>query len=402
MRLSARYRAVGHQVTNEIIDTRLTEWATPRQAEFIEAINKHGSLRAAARSLGINHQPMLRSLEGLKRRAASAGYAPGHFADGVAPGYRMGKVTVQRGPNGVERVWERQHPEAANLEALVERLEERLKDFPRFGPVDPPAPRYGHLTNFLGLFDLHIGEKISSDDPEGRWDLAIAKRTIVGSAVHAMSVAPKAKRLVICFGGDAMHYDGVTPVTPTSKHVLHSDGDFDDMVDATLDIATAVIDEGLRTHEEVYLVWATGNHDLSTSRMLRKMFGRLYADEPRLTVVQSRLDYFAMKFGKVMLCIHHGHGAKLTDFAGIFASMFREMWGQTTYAYGHRGHEHHIHAKEKGGMVSTQHPSLAPSDDYALGKGLISRRGCIMMTYHDEYGEVGQNTTRPEMLGLAA
>ncbi len=49
-------------------------------------------------------------------------------------------------------------------------------------------------------------------------------------------------------------------------------------------------------------------------------------------------------------------------------------------------------------MVATQHPSLAPSDDYALSKGLISRRGCMMLTYHDEYGEVSRCTTRPEML----
>ena len=31
-------------------------------------------------------------------------------------------------------------------------------------------------------------------------------------------------------------------------------------------------------------------------------------------------------------------------------------------------------------------------------QGLISRRGCLMVTYHDEYGEVSRNTTRPEML----
>lgn len=380
------------------VDPKLKDYATPRQVQVIDAVIETGTQEKAAQKLGVTKNAVFESLQAVKKKAARAGYAPGHWDDGVAPGYVLGKVTLERrNPDGTKR-WERHHPEAVNIEAFLARCEERLKDFPRFAPIEPPAPTSAPLTNFLGLFDLHIGEKISSDDPAGRWDIAIAKRTIISSAAHAMKVAPKAKRLVICFGGDAMHYDGVTPVTPTSKHVLHSDGDFDDMVDATLDIALAVIDEGLRTHEEVHLIWATGNHDLSTSRMLRKMFGRLYADEPRLIVLQSKLDFYALRFGKVMLCIHHGHGAKLTDYASIFASMFREMWGQTQYAYGHRGHEHHIASKEKGGLVATQHPSLAPSDDYALGKGLISRRGCIMTTYHDEYGEVGQNTTRPEML----
>lgn len=385
------------------IDPRILEHGdpTPTQRRYAEAVTEHGGAIDAAIALGVTKSAITNAVAALRKKAARKGMAPGHWDSGVAPGYRMGKVTVQRKNEDGTYRWERMSPDGVDLEALLERCDERLKDFHRFAPVHPPEPVGGSLTNFLGLFDLHIGEKISSDDLYGRWDIEIAKHTIVGCATHAMRVAPKAKRLVICFGGDAMHYDGVTPVTPTSKHVLHADGDFDDMVDATLDIALAVIDEGLRTHEEIHLVWATGNHDLSTSRMLRKMFGRLYAEEPRLTVVQSRLDYYAMKFGKVMLCIHHGHGAKLMDYASIFASMFREMWGQTVYAYGHRGHEHHIHSKEKGGMLSTQHPSLAPSDDYALSKGLISRRGCIMTTYHDEYGEVGQNTTRPEMLEAA-
>lgn len=376
------------------------EHLTPRQWEILEAIDRFKSQYRAAKELGVAVNCVNEAYQASKKKLAKVGRAPGHFNDGTAPGYRMGKVTVQRGPGGVERVWERQHPEAVSLEAILERCEARLRDFPRFRAAKPPVPAKAPLTNFLGLFDLHIGEKISSDDPAGRWDIATAKSVIVSSATHAINSAPKAKRLVICFGGDAMHYDGLSPVTPTSKHVLHSDGDFGDMVDATLEVAFAVTAEGLRTHDEVYLIWATGNHDLASSHMIRKMLAHIYAGEPRLTVVQSKLDYYALRFGKVMIGVHHGHGAKLLDYAGIFASMFRQMWGEAEYAYAHRGHEHHIHEKEKGGMVATQHPSLAPSDDYALGKGLISRRGCMVITYHDEFGEVGRSTIRPEMLGL--
>ena len=380
-------------------DPVIREMATEKELAVLDELRTGASQREAAERLGCVKSNINDVLGRLKERAAKRGHAPGHFADGVAPGYRMGKVTVQRGPGGVERVWERQHPEQQSLEALMARCEERLQDFPRFAPVAPPTDtRSAGLTNFLGLFDLHIGEKISSDDPAGRWDIEIAKRTITACAGHALSVAPKAQRLVLCFGGDAMHYDGLTPVTPTSRHVLHSDGDFDDMVDAVLDVAITVIDEGLRTHPEVYVIWAVGNHDLASSAWMRKMLGRIYEREPRLSVVQSKLAYYALRFGKTMIGVHHGHGAKLTELAGVFASMFREMWGRAEYAYAHAGHQHHIHEKEKGGMLATQHPTLAPSDDYALGKGLISRRGMMLVTYSDDSGEVGRATVRPEML----
>lgn len=386
-------------------DPKLLAHATPAQRRAYEAYCQTGSFRKAADLLGMSADAARLAVKRLEAEAARKGYAPGHFTGGVAPGYQMGKVTVQRVERDEEGrlvgvTWERMHPELKTLDEITRRCEERLQDFPRFAPVAPPEPASAPLTNFLGLFDLHIGEKISAEDPAARWDIDIAKRTITASVAHAIRVAPKAKRMVLCFGGDAAHYDGLEPVTPRSKHVLHSDGDFDDMVDAVLDVAVFAIDEALRTHEEVYLIWAEGNHDLASSVWMRKMLARIYADEPRLIVVQSKVPYYALRFGKVMLCVHHGHGAKLTDYAGIFASMFRSMWGQAEYAYAHRGHEHHINEKERGGLLATQHPSLAPSDDYAMGKGLISRRGCMMITYHDEYGEVSRNTTRPEMLGL--
>lgn len=383
-----------------MIDPRIMALATERERRIVEALELHGTHRKAAAALDCAQSNIGDALNKLKKRAARLGVAPGHFEAGVADGFRMGKVTIQRGPLGVERVWERQHPEEVALEAFMDRCDERLKDFPAFEPIAVPAPRDGHLTNLLGLFDLHIGESISSADPAGRWNLATARRTITASVAHALSVAPKAKRLVLVFGGDVGHYDGMKPVTPRSRHVLHADGDFDDMVDAVLDLVIWTIHRGLETHEEVHAVYMEGNHDEASSVWMRKLLARVFRDEPRLTVVQSRVPYYAIEFGKVMLCFHHGHGSKLTELAGKFAAMFREMWGRAVYAYAHAGHQHHIHEKEKDGLIATQHPTLAPSDDYALSKGLISRRGCMLVTYHDAFGEVARNTTRPEMLDV--
>lgn len=375
--------------------------ASPVDIKYLDAMSAHGTQRAAAEALGCTQSSVSEALARVRKRAARRGHAPGHWNDGVAPGYRMGKVTIQRGPAGVERVWERQSPEGASLDDLIDRCEKRLVAFPVF-PARP-APDREHvlapkLINFLGLFDLHIGEQISCDDPDGRWDLAIATTTVMASIDHALAVAPKAKRMVLCFGGDAAHYDSLKPVTPRSKHVLNASGDASDMIDALIDLAYFAVERALETHDEVHLIWAAGNHDEFGALWVPKMLAKHYAAEPRLTVLQSRTPYYALRFGKVMLCVHHGHGSKLTELAGKFAAMFREMWGQATYAYAHAGHQHHIHEKEKDGLIATQHPTLAPSDDYAMSKGLVSRRGCMLITYHEDLGEQSRNTTRPEML----
>lgn len=53
-----------------IVDPRLKAWATARQAEFIDAVNRCGSQREAARQLGIDNAVICRSLKRLAKRAS--------------------------------------------------------------------------------------------------------------------------------------------------------------------------------------------------------------------------------------------------------------------------------------------------------------------------------------------
>jgi hypothetical protein len=38
----------------ESLDPKLKEWATPRQAEYVDAVIKYRGIRAAARKLGVD------------------------------------------------------------------------------------------------------------------------------------------------------------------------------------------------------------------------------------------------------------------------------------------------------------------------------------------------------------
>ena len=84
-------------------DNKYPRWVTETQIKYLEAVKEHGSQRAAARALGVRPNAVWEALDTYKKAAARRGQAPGHFNDGVAPGFVMGKVTIQRGPNGVER-----------------------------------------------------------------------------------------------------------------------------------------------------------------------------------------------------------------------------------------------------------------------------------------------------------
>lgn len=126
------------------IDPRILELATPRERELIDAMQAHGSGRAASAALGLNKDTVGEAWRRVERRAARAGIAPGHFQHGVAPGFLMGKVTVQRGPQGdVERVWERQSPGQSNaLDILQSALAGVLDDFKGTLPATAAPKHY--------------------------------------------------------------------------------------------------------------------------------------------------------------------------------------------------------------------------------------------------------------------
>lgn len=380
------------------------KYATPRQLEYLKAVNEAGSLRGGARALGVDDSGLRKAIKAVEKKAARHASVESQFGDGLPDSYIRGKITIQRNTYGdVVQSWERASPEAENLEAIIDRMEARLSDFPRFEPIPAPSgPLPDKLTNQISIFDLHVGETVASEDDRDAWSIAHAKKYAIGGTENLIRRLTPAKRLVLVFGGDILHYDGPLPVTPTSRHVLHSDGDVESMADAGLEIAEACIGLALRNYQEVHLVWAEGNHDYLGSMWMRKMFERVYKNEPRLTVCKpkDRTSFFGLLFGKNMIGVHHGHGAKPDQWAGAFAMLFRKLWGMAEYAYGHGGHQHHEYTKDKNGMKAIQHPALPPSDAFAKSKALQAERGMLGHTYHDDAGMIDQITFKPIMLEL--
>lgn len=381
-------------------DERLYEWATPRQQEMLAALFEYGTPKAAAESLGIRSASNITdAYREIKAKAARAGYAPGHFADGVAPGYKMGKVTVQRGPNGVERVWERQHPDdIAREEGMRQAMEAMAETLPRVDPTPPPQPYASRLCNLFTLTDSHVGMLAWHREGGDSWDLRIAEQTLVDAFSHMVRSAPRARVAVVNQLGDFLHWDGLEAVTPSSGHILDGDGRFSKVVAVAIRVLRRVIDIALATHDEVHVVMAEGNHDMASSVWLRHMFAAIYENEPRLTVNDSELPFYVYQHGATMLAFHHGHKKKSEALPLLFAAQYPKMWGDTTKRYAHVGHRHHVEEKEHSGMKVVQHSTLAARDAYAARGGWHTDRQAIAITYHEEFGEVARATVTPGML----
>lgn len=383
----------------------LLPFATARQSEYIHAIEYYGSAKDAAEQLKVAQATIDRSLRRLRESAARQGHAPGHFANGVAPGYLMGKVTVQRGEDGsIERTWERQSPDLQKgLEMAQAAAEAMAEELPRLEPVTPPTLVLESLCNVYTLTDSHVGMLAWRHEGGEDWDLKIAEETLTRAFEQMVKASPKARKCIVAQLGDFLHYDSaLSPVTPMHGHVLDADGRMPKMVKVAIRILRRVIAMALERHEIVVVLLGEGNHDISSSVWLRVLFAALYEDEPRVQVIDSELPYYVYQHGKTMLGWHHGHLRKNDQLPLLFAAKFPQIWGTSTKRYVHTGHRHHKEIKEHSGMTVYQHPTLAAPDAHSARGGWLSEREVTAVTYHNEYGQVGTITITPEMLALEA
>jgi len=383
------------------IDPKLLDYCnTDHQRAILSRLIETGSGKQVADELGLHRSLPDSIYRRVKKRAAREGYAPGHFSSGAAPGFHVGKVTIQRNAYGqVERTWERQSPEAESLqEALTAAFEGIRGEIAPCAPVRAPSASLAALMTLYTFTDYHLGMLAWHREGGADWDTQIAEETGIRAMGALVDSAPASGTGVVSIQGDFLHYDSLQAITPTHGHVLDSDSRFGKIVETAIRLIRQLVALALAKHERVILLIAEGNHDLASSLWLRKLFGALYENEPRVSVVDSELPYYAIEHGKVMLGFHHGHLRKNNDLPALFAAQFREMWGRCPKVYIHTGHRHHLEVREHTGAKVRQHPTLAARDAYAARGGWWSEREITAITYSREYGEVGTSTVTPEMV----
>jgi hypothetical protein len=392
-------------MTEPKIDPRLIEFATVRQIEYIDAIEKHGSMTKAAKAMGVWKSAVQDAMSNLKRAAARKGYSPEHrMIRSVPDGFIAGRVSTNYKEDGsVGQQWVIATPDKERqAEIMRAAIAAMGEDIPRAKPVPAPKPGNDKLLNFFAITDFHLGMLSWHEETGADWNLAIAEQMLVAWFEQAIAQSPNAETAVFAQISDFLHSDGMEPLTPASKHVLDVDTRFAKIVRVAIRVLRQVINMLLVKHPRLHIIMADANHDPVSQIWMREWFAVMYEDDPRVTVDRSPSPYNAFEFGKVALFVHHGHKRKVANVAEVFAGQFREMFGRTKYAYAHTGHLHSIDVKENNLMVVEQHRTLCAPDAYSARGGWLSGRDAKVITYHADFGEVSRLTINSRMLERVA
>lgn len=367
----------------------------------VDAVAAHNGIRAyAAIALGIPRTTLNHRIEAAARR----GLAPGHFESGVAPGYRMGKVTIQRGPDGaVERTWERQSPTSQEaLDTLGEAVAGILADAKgALGKVDPPKHYDSDLLTLIPMGDPHFGLMTWAKEVGENFDLKIAEELTFAAVDRLCSLTPSSETAMLLNLGDFFHADNSSNRTPQSGNSLDVDGRFQLIAQVGLRAMARCIRRLLEKHSRVIVRNNRGNHDPHQAFMLSLALDGLFANEPRVEVEMTPASFYYYRFGKTLIGSTHGDGAKLADLPLIMAADVPQDWAASTWRVWHCGHFHHDQLKDHPGCTVETHRTLATNDAWHKHQGYRSGRDMKAIIYSRQHGEISRIRCGISMLEAA-
>lgn len=430
----------GYQPAGTIVDPAIRAFAlSERQLAYVDAAIEHGSIAAGAKALGIARQVLSKALKAVtlryeqaKRQEQFAGRTTEGFtvrevttardADGEVTGEWMREgpepqshggvgegperdghggwhvrgVSTLYGPDGgVRSQWVKTSADAKNEALAAERVAKWIaeRDITGRSPlVAAPAHNDNDLLAIYPMGDPHFGLYAWAAESGADFDLTIAKELTCKAIDRLVSAAPPARLALLLNLGDFFHADNAKNQTPGSGHALDVDTREGKVIDCGLEAMFHCVERLLERHAEV-IVWNNeGNHDPTSSKWLAQVLKAYFRNNERVTVDTSPGFFKYLRFGKVLIGSHHGHGPKMEQLALIMAADRAEDWGATTARHWYVGHVHHknLLGKEQPGVMIESFNTLAAADAWHAGQGYRARRDMVCIVHHQDHGEVAR------------
>lgn len=386
------------------IDNALRSWATVRQLEVLDALEAHGSIRKAAKALGVAKNTIDSALASLRRKAALQGYSPDHDMTKTVPdGFKVKGVSTLYKDGQPIAQWVKstadQERQAELMRAAVAAMSEDVRGMAPLTAA--PGLTHADLLAIYPLGDPHFGLYTWAKECGDDFDLKTARRLTMGAVDRLVSSAPPAETALILPLGDVFHANDQTNQTPAHKHQLDVDSRFVHVLQIGIETFRHCILRALEKHARVVVRFVAGNHDPQAVWALAFTIAAYFDADPRVEVDLSPSAHWFYRFGKCLLGATHGDRSKAEQLLGVMACDRAEDWGQTKHRYWYCGHVHHSSVKEFPGVIVETFRTLAASDAYAAGHGYRAGRDMRAIILHREHGEVERHRVDVGMLETA-
>lgn len=386
-----------------IVDTRLYDFCTDRQREYLEAWNEHGSAGKAAEALGAAKSAVTQAHTAVKKKAAMQGYAPDYGMIREAPqGFHVKGVSTLYDKEGhMAAQWVKTQAQADDrLEAFKQCISDLCEDVKgKSTPLPGPDNATDKMLCVYPMGDPHCGMRAWAAETGENFDLEEFERRLKGAITHLVASAPATKEALFINLGDFFHSDNENNRTPASGHPLDVDGRFAKVAMVAFRSMVFAIDQLKAKHEKVTVWNRPGNHDPHSYLMLAMSLNAYYANDDRVDVPVDPCMFSYMRFGKCLIASTHGHGPKIADLPMIMAVDCKEDWSITEHRFWFIGHFHHKQKiQDLTGCTVEIARTLAPGDAWHHGKGYRSKSDMQCIVMHKDHGEAFRTTCSLSMI----
>lgn len=358
---------------------------TPEQKRVYDAVQSGLTLRKAATTLAISYECAKSRYKRAKKwleadpAAQAAAKAVG---SNVVPHAFWAKV------DGVSAYFKPDRGQNEGV-SLVETVAQAFRDIPAYVPS---AADFTHsdLMTVYPLYDLHAGMMAWGRETRGPdYDLDLFKSDLIESVERLAERAPNSGHALVILGGDTIHVDDYSNMTPGSGHMLDADGRFEKIVDVAIEAITHAIEALAEKHARVSVVVLTGNHDRGSHLILKAALKQRYRNSERIQfpIVSGadKSDMFWMAHGKSLIVAHHGDKMKPETLCMIAADQCPD-WSATRHRVVLTGHLHSLKVRDMPGITHYTLRAFAPADQYGASFGGV--RGIQAMTFCEKHGMI--------------
>ena len=247
-------------------------------------------------------------------------------------------------------------------------------------PHYPSIKRKIKLNNHLLVInpaDIHIGKYANHIETGDGYNVEIAcERVLEGlQGLIDKSKGFEVDRVLFCIGNDVLHIDNVynTTTAGTNQDV---DGKWWEHFEIALALYVKCV-EILREIAPVDVIHSMSNHDYQSGFHLAHALKSWFRNDSEVTFDISVAHRKYYKYGKNLIGLEHGDGAKLQNLPLTMAQERPLLWSETTHRYWYLHHLHHkvkhkwLDAKDFIGVTVEYMRSPSGTDSWHSRKGYV-------------------------------
>lgn len=370
---------------------------TDRDKQVFEELLQGKTQLEVAEALGISRNAVQKCVNRVRRRAALRGHSPEHdmvhttpethFVKGASTLYKNGEPILQWVKSDRSR-----DEQLQAMKDVIEGLKEEITPLPTI-PQRTAGWYKTDVIPWVLLSDAHLGLLANADEVGVDFDLKQAELELCTAFKVMIDELPNYERVVINDLGDFTHFENFAKETAASGHSLDAGCSFTQMIQTASRIMRFIISECLAKFKRVDVIVNQGNHSRVNDIWMAELIRQLYANNPRLTVLNNGNVFIPYRMGNTFVMTHHGDKCKGAQLAHVMVNDYPEDFGETHYRYIFTGHIHHKQVtKENAGITVEAFSNLTPADKYAHENGYRSGGCMTIVELSKRYGEIGRRS----------